>query len=405
MNTEDSNEPGVQALQAAEDLRCFAELLEQPRRMQCRGRISGLSFAVKGNMTIEGKPLTLGSPNPMMQRASGSARITELLLAQGAELTGTTAFDELCLTSTGQSRAWGQIQNPLNRAYSPLGSSAGSACAVAAGLVDFALGTDYGGSVRAPAAACGVWGLKLSPDPALTPGIALFDPQMDCPGIISREAAVLKQVLHALERDGVGCEKPHTFVIPEKRLLARCSTGVQNVFTACCKKLRLHFGIREDLSTKLVERSIAIRKTLAAFHFKDLCVRFGLKEEQLPETAMALLKVRRGLATSAYAQACRSRIEIEEQLLDLLPARNILLTPTLLGEVPLLGDEGEIVFLQTFLPLANLGQHAALAFPLQNLLTFASKIPYSLCLSAPGRPEMTLIKCAESIKSIVDTNS
>jgi amidase len=126
------------------------------------GPLKGLSFGVKDNYDIAGVPTSFGSPAWLHSHPipSKTAEFIEPLIHAGALLVGKTHTDELTYSILGMNAHYG---TPINFAAPdrvPGGSSSGSAAAVAAGLVDFAIGSDTGGSVRAPASFCGIYGFR-----------------------------------------------------------------------------------------------------------------------------------------------------------------------------------------------------------------------------------------------------
>ncbi|WP_269432621.1 amidase family protein, partial [Haloferax profundi] len=123
------------------------------------GRLAGLDVAVKENTVVSGVPTTCGSPG-FEYEPPYNATIVERLRDAGASLVGTTNMDEFAFFTTGETCAHGRIENPVAEGCVPGGSSSGSGAAVAAGIVDAALGTDTGGSIRIPASFCGVVGVK-----------------------------------------------------------------------------------------------------------------------------------------------------------------------------------------------------------------------------------------------------
>jgi amidase len=160
------------------------------------GRLDGLDFAVKDLIDVAGH--VTGGGNPDWQRthapAARSAPAVEKLLAAGAALSGKTMTDELAFSLEGVNTHYG---TPLNAACPdriPGGSSSGSASAVAAGLVDFALGTDTGGSVRVPAGFCGLFGFRPTHDAISLTGVIPFAPSYDTIGWFARDAATLAAV-------------------------------------------------------------------------------------------------------------------------------------------------------------------------------------------------------------------
>jgi len=128
------------------------------------GALSGLTFAVKDLIDIAGR--TTGGGNPTWEKTHAAAAThavcVEQLLAAGARCVGKTVTDELAFSLIGENHFYGTPLNPRAPGRVPGGSSSGSASAVACGLVDFALGTDTGGSVRVPAGNCGLFGLRPS---------------------------------------------------------------------------------------------------------------------------------------------------------------------------------------------------------------------------------------------------
>ncbi len=150
-----------------------------------RGPLFGLTFTVKDSIAVAGQPMTAGLKPPLQARCDLDAPIVSTLKNLGALLIGSTNLDELCLSATGYNPNYGKVLNPKFPKISPLGSSSGAAAAVAAGFCDFALASDFGGSVRLPAAACGVCGIKFSPGLLERDSILLIDNLMDGPGILA----------------------------------------------------------------------------------------------------------------------------------------------------------------------------------------------------------------------------
>ncbi|MBV9744688.1 MAG: amidase, partial [Acidobacteriia bacterium] len=125
-----------------------------------RGPLHGIPVAVKDVFDMRGIPTTGGALIYDNAPATANAAVVERLEAAGAVITGKLNLHELAYGITSENPHFGAVRNPRNREHSAGGSSGGSAVAVAAGLVFASLGTDTGGSIRIPAAFCGVVGCK-----------------------------------------------------------------------------------------------------------------------------------------------------------------------------------------------------------------------------------------------------
>lgn len=144
---------------------------------------NGLSVMVKDTIDIAGYP-TRASSRALADApaAAEHAQVVQSVLEAGCRITGKTSLHELAFGTTGLNAWTGTASNPRYPGYIPGGSSSGSAAAVAAGLCDFALGTDTGGSVRIPAACCGVFGLKPTLGRVSRQGVMPARSTLDCVG-------------------------------------------------------------------------------------------------------------------------------------------------------------------------------------------------------------------------------
>ena len=164
------------------------------------GPLNGLTFAVKDLIDVAGTPTGGGNPDWLkgQQPALTSAPAVAALLAAGAALNGKTITDELAFGLEGVNAHYGTPVNPACPDRIPGGSSSGSGVAVAAGLVDFALGTDTGGSVRVPASFVGVFGFRPTHHAVSLDGVIPFSPSYDTVGWFARDIKALNLVGDAL---------------------------------------------------------------------------------------------------------------------------------------------------------------------------------------------------------------
>jgi amidase len=160
------------------------------------GPLAGLTFAAKDLFDVAGTRSGWGNPDRLAEAPVSATTASALLpaLAAGATLIGKTHTDELASGLFGENPHYGAPINPRAPGRVPGGSSSGSAAAVAAGLCDFAFGTDTGGSVRVPASFCGLYGIRTSHGRISTAGVMPMAPSIDTVGWFARDAALLRRV-------------------------------------------------------------------------------------------------------------------------------------------------------------------------------------------------------------------
>lgn len=176
-------------------LNAFIDLAENPQG-------EGLCYGVKSNIAVKGLPLTAGIEAYRGEIAPEDSEAVARLRNSGAVILGTVNMHEAALGATTDNVAYGRTQNPWRDGYTPGGSSGGSGAAVAAGLCDVALGSDTMGSVRIPAAYCGVQGHKPSTGAVPTDGVVALSHLLDHIGPLARDIETLWNAMNSLAHWG-----------------------------------------------------------------------------------------------------------------------------------------------------------------------------------------------------------
>src|SRR6266480_663273 len=181
------------------------------------GPLCGTTFGVKDLYHIAGHRTGFGNPvwfetHPVADR---TAVAVQRLLDASARMVGKTHTDELAYSLNGENRHYGTPVNANAPGRVPGGSSSGSAAAVAGGLVDFALGSDTGGSVRVPASFCGLYGVRPTHGRIPLDGILLQAPSYDTIGWFARDAELFARVGAVLLQSNVPAARPCRLVLAE----------------------------------------------------------------------------------------------------------------------------------------------------------------------------------------------
>ena len=200
------------------------------------GPLHGVPLAVKDLFCTENVPSQSGSRILEGYLPPYTATAVSRLTGVGARLLGKTNQDEFAMGSSNENSAYGPVLNPWNRERVPGGSSGGSAAAVAAGLAPWALGTDTGGSIRQPAALCGIVGLKPTYGAVSRYGMIAFASSLDQAGPLTRDvtdaALMLRHLVGHDERDATSLAFPEEIGPPSAERLEGIRLGVPKELTS-----------------------------------------------------------------------------------------------------------------------------------------------------------------------------
>ena len=196
----------------SEPFNAFTSVLAAPVAPSPSGPLAGLPIAHKDVFCTRELPTTCGSKMLAGYLSPFDATVVEKLAAAGTITVGKTNMDEFAMGSSNENSHFGPVSNPWDTERVPGGSSGGSACAVAAGLVAVATGTDTGGSIRQPAAFCGITGLKPTYGRVSRWGMVAYASSLDQGGLLAHDArdiALLLPHITGLDpRDSTSAAQP-----------------------------------------------------------------------------------------------------------------------------------------------------------------------------------------------------
>jgi len=285
-----------------------------------RGPLHGVPVAVKDIIDVSGIPTTAASRVREGHVARSDAPVIARLRERGAVIIGKTNLDEFAFGTTSDNSAFGAVRHPLDPARSPGGSSGGSAVAVATGMALAALGTDTGGSIRIPAAACGIVGLKPTLGEISTEGVVPLSKTFDHVGAFVRLVADARLVHQAMSAGGglgsSGADLPRSakdlrLGIPRGYLTDLLHRDVRTRFDEATAALRAAGATLTDVSIPLASMTPAVYVHIhssegATYHAKTL--------DAVPDRYMPVVRSRLEVGRYVLAQDYQRAMEGRELL-------------------------------------------------------------------------------------------
>jgi len=380
-------EAHARAVDAAH-LALFTHVPPAPLPPKSQGFLSGVPIAVKDLMDVAGLPMTGGAHGAQTSWPASDALVVSRLRARGASVVAMANLHELAYGVTSANIHYGAVRNPIAPHCIPGGSSGGSAAAIAAGVVDAAVGTDTAGSIRIPAACCGVVGFKPSYDSVSRAGVLDLAPSLDHVGPLGRTVQ--------------DCAALFAAMIDERSLPQWSVTGLSGLRIG---RLGGYFESPLDASVRsaLEEACLALEaegavvqrecmdhiEWAAALQLLTLCVeanevhtaRLRDHPEMLGEDVRVRLEIGYFFPGAWYLKAQRLRSVLASSMDALFDRVDLLICPTMRMPAPQVDKLNVEIDGFTF-PLHTAATHFTMPFNLTGLP--AISIPWGL--SATGAP-------------------
>ena len=384
-------------------VRAFMPYPDVPVPRAASGPLAGMDFAVKDLFDVAGYATSGGQPFLLAMSGikSATAPTVQRLLDAGARFVGKTITDELAYSMNGQNAHFG---SPLNCAAPERitgGSSSGSAAAVAARLCDFALGTDTGGSVRAPASHCGLVGLRPTQGRVSLRGALDLSPSFDTCGWFARDVSSFARVADVLLGNDDTPLPAAVRLLRPTDLWALLTPEVSAALGAACARVQAVLG-------RAAPTSVVLDDVEAMFwHFRHLQGREAwqvdgplIERYQPPLGSVVAQRFAwaRSISDEAVAAGVVYRQRLRTALAQTLGRDGVLLMPTMPDVAPRIADdeaglEGYRNRATQMLCVAGLTGFPQLSLPLATRLG----APLGLSLLGPPGSDRGLVRLAERI--------
>ncbi|WP_028389561.1 Asp-tRNA(Asn)/Glu-tRNA(Gln) amidotransferase subunit GatA [Legionella fairfieldensis] len=349
----------------------FAAIADQQLQTGRANALTGIPMAHKDIFCTKNLPTTCGSKMLEHFYAPYEATLVKKLREQKAVLLGKTNMDEFAMGSANENSYFGAVKNPWNLDYVPGGSSGGSAAAVAADLVPFATGSDTGGSIRQPAAFCGISGIKPTYSLISRFGMVAYASSLDQAGPMARSAADLALILQAMAGFDHNDSTSANRIIPDYLSTLNGSIkGLRIGLPSCFFSKEINEDIQQAIHKAvtlfqqegaiIIELNLSLQPLWVPCYYVIACaeassnlarydgIRFGYRStkgnslrEQITNTRIEGfgLEVKRRILTGTYVlssgyfdayylQALKIRRLIQQELLQTLDKVDLILGPT-----------------------------------------------------------------------------
>lgn len=309
------------------------------------GPLHGIPVSLKDLVDMAGLPTTAASKVREGRIARRDAPVVQHLRAAGAVLVGKTNLHEFAFGTTSEDSGWGAARNPVDPSRSPGGSSGGSAIAVKTGMSVASVGTDTGGSVRIPAAACGVVGLKPGWGEISAEGVVPLSRQLDHVGPLARSVADAEVMYRVLRGEAPAIQGDESGALRSVRLGTlggyfdeRLSTGVETGVQAAYEALS---RAGASISSRTLPHAGDIAAIYLHLVLADAAAYHATALQQRPHAYTHNVRIRlemgRHVLAEDYVRAQRGREIVAREVERALHDVDALLLPALAIEAPPLG--------------------------------------------------------------------
>lgn len=387
---------------------------EKARRLQmaagANAPLFGVPMSLKDNICTRSMPTTCGSIMLKNYRSPYDAAVVERLEQAGAVCIGKTNMDEFGMGSTCETSCFGPVRNPWGADRSAGGSSGGAAAAVARGAGWFALGSDTGGSVRLPAAWCGVTGIKPTYGTVSRYGLVAYAPSFDQIGALCRDAADCAAVLDAIQgvdgRDSTCVSGDYGRLLKNLSgdirgmrigLPAQCfedglDDEVRRAVLAAADVLRSRGAVVEECELPAMDVALSAYYVMACAQASSELARYdgvrfgrsaegcaspeelyqksrseGFGEEVKRRILLGTFVLSAGYYDAYYKKALGAAAQVKREFARLFERYDLLLTPVSAGSAPKLGeslrDPARMYLQDSYTVCANLTGLPALSMP------------------------------------------
>ncbi len=396
--------------------------------------LSAVPFAVKDNIAVEGFKLTCGSKILEYVKAPYTATGVKNLQDSGAWVMGKTNLDEFGMGSSTDNSALQKTNNPYDTSRVAGGSSGGSAAAVAAGIVPFALGTDTGGSVRQPAGFCGIYGLKPTYGVVSRYGLTAYASSLEVCGVCARTVDTTRSVFHAMrgldemdqttidfETVSSGVKTVGVLKVEDGSLSAEVAASYE---TSIARLKKLGYEVRE-ISIPAMDYVVPAYYTIATAEASANLARFngmryglspifaespedlmrysrnmGFGEEVKTRILLGTFVLRSGFQDQYYVRAQKIRTLIRQELDEIFAECDVIMLP-LFPTAPFHHGQSELTSFQqkqadVYTCLANMTGSPGLAVP----SSLEKGLPVGVQFMAPPCGEERLFSVAEELEKV-----